>query len=412
MPSRSVRRRRARRPRRSARQRGRTRDGRRCCRPPRSRPPAGRRRSSTVGQARVRAAVVGHLHGVDRRQLQLAQRVGLSASAESRRSKPAGAHERRHRARVGVLRRRPGRPRRRRDHAITAIPPDRSVSGAWARRRRDPRSARGLTTLRNVGSRGAVAAVEHHVDRDPLAPPRRRPPWWSRDAWVMTSTDSRAHARRAAAGGPRGASGGPPSNSTARAVGVLDQRGVALADVEEGDRDPVRRRRGAQRRASRQRGEHGHQAPQRPPGARAAAAASAPPAAAAGACSRGRGAKRGDRRRAPATSVGRRPARRASRSGQRQLTRRGMSANVLASADSARSAGARARPSGAAASSAASPSGPPAPASCPAAARSIPSHMIGATSGSASDVGRQAGERARSRSGGPPAAPWPRWRPA
>ena len=91
-----------------------------------------------------------------------------------------------------------------------------------------------------LGVADAVAPVEH--ERRPAARPSTAaaPPSWSACAWVTTSRSSRRTpaARRRASDGAVGR----PGVDEDRACAVLDQRRVALADVEE--RDPQPRRRG------------------------------------------------------------------------------------------------------------------------------------------------------------------------
>ena len=125
------------------------------------------------------------------------------------------------------------------------MPPARSVwparAGAIADAARRERSA---STRRKSGSRGAVAAVEQEVHREPARSPRRarrggrRMRGWRRRALSRrTPAWRRSRATRA--------SGRAAVEQHGAAVGVLDQRRVALADVEERHGEPVRRGRAA-----------------------------------------------------------------------------------------------------------------------------------------------------------------------
>ena len=211
--------------------------------------------------------MVGHLHGVDvgqvERQQRLALGVGGEQQVEARRELTTATTARG----FGSSGARAGRARRRREHADAQSPPA-SVSVERRRGRgrgATPRRA-GLAQQRAEGGIGrAVAAVEQQVRPGSARSTSARPPWWSREAWVATTSASRSTpALRSRRATPR--LGRPAVEEHGGAVGVLDQRGVALADVEEADGEAVGRA-GAGERARPRRGAR----PRRRPRERAAA---------------------------------------------------------------------------------------------------------------------------------------------
>ncbi len=197
-----------------------------------------------LGQARVGAAVVGHLHRVHVGQVEREQRLALGVGGEQQ-VEAAAADDRDHRPRVGVLGRRAGRPRRRGEHADAQ-----AAAGERERQRRD-RRRRARTPRRSAAARAARKAGSR-VPSPPSSSrstgkrraPSARPPWWSREAWVATTSGEPATpARRSRRDDAR--LGRAAVEQDRRAVGVLDQGGVALADVEEADREPLGRPRAA-----------------------------------------------------------------------------------------------------------------------------------------------------------------------
>ena len=267
VPSRSVRS--VRRPPPAGRSVWRERDGRRCSDPTSIAATSGRRRSAPRAGPGRRCRGAGPSWPPPAAVATRAS-VGLSASPESNRSKPAGADQRRHRPGVRILGRRPGRPRPRREHA-DGDPPGPAASrrslGAQAAR---PAAQRRLTTAAERGV-PVPSPPSTSTSTGIRSTTSASPPWWSREAWVITSTERRRTPARAEPKATRRLRR-PAVEQHGRAVGVLDQGGVALTDVEEGHGHPVRRRRG----------------PQAPGRRHAAITASGPPAAA----RRARGSRR------------------------------------------------------------------------------------------------------------------------
>ena len=289
-----------------ARVEGRQRRGRRVAvgvaRPPRSRRSPGRRRSSTSGSPGSElpwcgtfiASTSGRSSGSS---------ASLSASADSKRSNaPELTIATTPRAGSGPPAAAPGGAEAARGPGSSGRPA-RSVIGATA----GTVGCRGVGLVASSGwkpgSRVAVAAVEQQADRSRPST-SASPPWWSRErAWPPRA--------RAAAHPPARAVADPALRRARRRtdrgpVRVLDERGVALADVEEPHREVARRRRRAEagRRREREHCEHEHEhgdaegsaarAARRRPARRSRAAG----CAAGGARpSASRGAERGDQQR-------------------------------------------------------------------------------------------------------------------
>ena len=200
-----------------------------------------------VGQPRVRAAVVRDLHRLDAAQREREDRLALGVGGQPDVER-AGADDRRDTARVRLLgRRHARRPRLGRQHTNDQRADPQHLAGA---RRHAPDPARvGLGEQpEEVRIRRAVAVLEQQPCRDPLE--HRVQP-----ALVVARLVRRDHEVQALDPGggqlpvqPR--LGRPAVEQHAGAVPVLDQRRVALADVEERDHDlarpgaELRRRRG------------------------------------------------------------------------------------------------------------------------------------------------------------------------
>ena len=185
-----------------------------------------------LGQSWVGAAVVGQLHGVDVGEREREERLALGVAGEEQ-FEAVAADDGDDGARVGVLGRRAWRAR---DRGQDVDPQRTGVEGQRGERGDTADSAgsgRGDDRV-EVAVAGAVAAVDQQVDREALDD--------LGETAVVVARSVRHHDRRqppdpGAAQQPcHAALGRSAVEQHGAAVGVLDERGVALADVEEADR--------------------------------------------------------------------------------------------------------------------------------------------------------------------------------
>ena len=194
------------------------------------------------GQAGIGAAVVGDLHRLHVGQRERDERRALGVPGEEEVEAP-GADHGRHRPGVRILGSRPGRPRPRAENA------DEQAAHPQAHRcdRGHPARAMALRCRHHraeVAVGRAVAAVNQEVDRDTVD--------HLREPTVVVAGGVGHHEGRETpnARSPQEADhpplGRPAIEQHGRAVGVLDEGGVALTDVEEGDGQLARRGGGPQ----------------------------------------------------------------------------------------------------------------------------------------------------------------------